>query len=153
MLGSVLHMANEKLVSSLNSQLANWNVLFTKLHNYHWYVTGPEFFTLHTKFEEYYTEAATYIDSIAERILTIEGKPLATLKEYLAASSIEEATSKEEAKEMVAILAADFEKVIAQSNETIALAEEAGDESTADMFIGIKTSLEQHVWMLKAYLG
>ncbi len=146
-------MTNEKLISSLNSQLANWNVLFTKLHNYHWYVTGPEFFTLHTKFEEYYTEAATYIDSIAERILTIEGKPLATLKEYLAASSIEEATSKEEAKEMVAILAADFEKVIAESNDTIALAEEAGDESTADMFIGIKTSLEQHVWMLKAYLG
>lgn len=146
-------MANEKLISSLNSQLANWNVLFTKLHNYHWYVTGPEFFTLHAKFEEYYTEAATYIDSIAERILTIEGKPLATLKEYLAASSIEEASSKEAAKEMVSVLAADFEKVIAESNETIALAEEAGDESTADMFIGIKTSLEQHVWMLKAYLG
>lgn len=146
-------MANEKLVSSLNSQLANWNILFTKLHNYHWYVTGPEFFTLHAKFEEYYTEAATYIDSIAERILTINGKPLATLKEYLAASSIEEATNKEDAKEMVAILAADFEKVIAECNETIALAEEASDESTADMFIGIKTSLEQHVWMLKAYLG
>ncbi|MFN7249314.1 MAG: Dps family protein [Anaerobacillus sp.] len=146
-------MTKANLVSSLNSQLANWNILFTKLHNYHWYVTGPEFFTLHTKFEEYYTEAATYIDSIAERILTIEGKPLATLKEYLEASSIEEASSKEDAKEMVAILAADFEKVIALSNETIALAEEAGDESTADMFIGIKTSLEQHVWMLKAYLG
>ncbi|MCT8139445.1 DNA starvation/stationary phase protection protein [Anaerobacillus sp. CMMVII] len=146
-------MENTKLVSSLNTQLANWNVLFTKLHNYHWYVTGPEFFTLHTKFEEYYTEAATYIDTIAERILTIEGKPLATLKEYLAASSIEEASSKEDAKEMVAILAADFTKIIAESNETIALAEEAGDESTADMFIGIKTSLEQHVWMLKAYLG
>lgn len=146
-------MGNEKLVRSLNNQLADWNILFTKLHNYHWYVTGPEFFTLHTKFEEYYTEAATYIDSIAERILTIEGKPLATLKEYLEVSSIEEASSKEEAKEMVAILAADFEKVIAASNETIALAEEAGDESTADMFIGIKTSLEQHVWMLKAYLG
>lgn len=146
-------MGNEKLVRSLNNQLADWNILFTKLHNYHWYVTGPEFFTLHTKFEEYYTEAATYIDSIAERILTIEGKPLATLKEYLEVSSIEEASSKEEAKEMVAILAADFEKVIAASNETISLAEEAGDESTADMFIGIKTSLEQHVWMLKAYLG
>ncbi|OIJ12008.1 DNA starvation/stationary phase protection protein [Anaerobacillus alkalidiazotrophicus] len=146
-------MANEKLVNSLNSQLANWNVLFTKLHNYHWYVTGPEFFTLHAKFEEYYTEAATYIDSIAERILTIEGKPLATLKEYLEASSIEEASSNEGAKEMVSVLAADFEKVIAESNETIELAEAAGDESTADMFIGIKTSLEQHVWMLKAYLG
>lgn len=146
-------MANEKLVNSLNSQLANWNVLFTKLHNYHWYVTGPEFFTLHVKFEEYYTEAATYIDSIAERILTVGGKPLATLKQYLETASIEEATSKEDSKEMVANLASDFEKVIAECNETIELAEADGDESTADMFIGIKTSLEQHVWMLKAYLG
>lgn len=146
-------MGNKKLIKSLNLQLADWSVLFTKLHNYHWYVKGPEFFTLHVKFEEYYTEAATYIDTIAERILTIEGKPLATLKEFLEVSSIEEASSKEDAKEMVAILTADFEKVIANSNETIELAEAASDESTADMFIGIKTSLEQHVWMLKAYLG
>ncbi|WNF37528.1 DNA starvation/stationary phase protection protein [Bacillaceae bacterium IKA-2] len=146
-------MSNENLIKSLNSHLADWSVLFTKLHNYHWYVKGPEFFTLHVKFEEYYTEAATYIDTIAERILTIEGKPLATLKEFLEVSSIEEASSKEVSKEMVAILTADFEKVIANSNETIELAEADGDESTADMFIGIKTSLEQHVWMLKAYLG
>lgn len=146
-------MTNEKLIKSLNSHLADWSVLFTKLHNYHWYVKGPEFFTLHVKFEEYYTEAATYIDTIAERILTIEGKPIATLKEFLEVSSIEEASSKEDSKEMVAILAADFGTVIAKSNETIELAEAAGDESTADMFIGIKTSLEQHVWMLKAYLG
>lgn len=146
-------MTNEKLIKSLNSQLADWSVLFTKLHNYHWYVKGPEFFTLHVKFEEYYTEAATYIDTIAERILTIEGKPIATLKEFLEVSSIEEASGKEDSKEMVAILAADFGKVIDKSNETIELAEAASDESTADMFIGIKTSLEQHVWMLKAYLG
>lgn len=146
-------MTNENLIKSLNSHLADWSVLFTKLHNYHWYVKGPEFFTLHVKFEEYYTEAATYIDTIAERILTIEGKPIATLKEFLEVSTIEEASSKEASKEMVAILAADFEKVIAKSNETIELAEADRDESTADMFIGIKTSLEQHVWMLKAYLG
>lgn len=146
-------MSNENLIKSLNSHLADWSVLFTKLHNYHWYVKGPEFFTLHVKFEEYYTEAATYIDTIAERILTIEGKPIATLKEFLEVSTIEEASSKEASKEMVAILAADFEKVIAKSNETIELAEADRDESTADMFIGIKTSLEQHVWMLKAYLG
>jgi starvation-inducible DNA-binding protein len=148
-----LKMANKKLIKSLNSQLADWSVLFTKLHNYHWYVKGPEFFTLHVKFEEYYTEAATYIDTIAERILTIEGKPLATLREFLDVSSIEEASGKETPKEMVANLTADFEKVVANSNETIELAGSAGDESTADMFIGIKTSLEQHVWMLKAYLG
>ena len=44
---------------------------------------GPQFFTLHEKFEELYTESATHIDEIAERILAIGGKPVATMKEYL----------------------------------------------------------------------
>lgn len=49
------------VVEVLNKQVANWNVLYVKLHNYHWYVTGPHFFTLHEKFEEFYNEAGTYI--------------------------------------------------------------------------------------------
>ncbi len=28
------------VVEVLNKQVANWNVLYVKLHNYHWYVTG-----------------------------------------------------------------------------------------------------------------
>ena len=31
------------VVEVLNKQVANWNVLYVKLHNYHWYVTGPHF--------------------------------------------------------------------------------------------------------------
>ena len=27
------------VVEVLNKQVANWNVLYVKLHNYHWYVT------------------------------------------------------------------------------------------------------------------
>ncbi|WP_026673896.1 Dps family protein [Alkalihalobacterium bogoriense] len=142
-----------QLVEKLNRQLANWNVLYTKLHNYHWNVTGPDFFTLHAKFEEYYTEAATHIDAIAERILTIKGKPLASLKEYLEVSTIEEATGAERARDMVASLATDFETLIEESNEVIEKSTDVNDESTGDMFIQIKTSLEQHTWMLKAYLG
>lgn len=144
---------NQQLIDALNTQLANWNVLNTKLHNYHWYVTGPDFFTLHTKFEEYYTEGATYNDEIAERILTIGGKPIASLQQYLNTSSLQEATGSEEPKQMVSNLIQDFETIINESNTVIELAEKDGDESTADMFIGIKTSLEKHVWMLKAYLG
>lgn len=46
-----------ELHSVLNKQIANWNVLFVKLHNYQWYVKGDQFFTLHAKFEELYNEA------------------------------------------------------------------------------------------------
>ncbi|HEY2420731.1 MAG TPA: ferritin-like domain-containing protein, partial [Neobacillus sp.] len=49
-------MSNQ-LVSVLNKQIANWTVLYVKLHNYHWYVKGGQFFTLHVKFEEFYNEA------------------------------------------------------------------------------------------------
>jgi starvation-inducible DNA-binding protein len=146
-------MNQEKLETQLNKQLANWNVLFTKLHNYHWYVTGSDFFTLHAKFEEFYNEAANYIDEIAERILTIQGKPIATLREYLEYSSIAEATGNEQAREMVSTIAEDFTTIIAESDALIKIAEELGDVPTADQFIGIKTSIEQHNWMLRAYLN
>jgi len=144
---------NNQVVEVLNKQLANWNVLFVKLHNYHWYVKGDQFFTLHEKFEEFYGEAATYIDDIAERILTIQGAPLATLKDYLAVSSIQEATGKENAKEMVASIKSDFETVIAEIAKGMEVAQEAGDEASSDMLLGIKATLEKQVWMLRAYLA
>ncbi|MFC7785268.1 MULTISPECIES: Dps family protein [Rossellomorea] len=142
---------NQQLVVALNKQLANWNVLYTKLHNYHWYVTGPEFFTLHEKFEEYYNEAGNYIDEVAERILTIKGKPIATLKEYLETATIEESNGKETATEMVDALINDFKQIVNDSKKIIEAAEDSQDQPTADLFIGIKTSLEQHIWMLNAF--
>ena len=27
--------------SELNLQIANWSILYTKLHRFHWYVKGP----------------------------------------------------------------------------------------------------------------
>jgi starvation-inducible DNA-binding protein len=146
-------MSNQQLVTELNRQLSNWNVLNTKLHNFHWYVKGENFFTLHEKFEEFYNEAATNVDAIAERILTVEGRPVATLKEYLEGSSIQEAAGNEVAKDMVSALAEDFTTISKESDKIIHLAEENGDEATADMFIALKSSIQQHTWMLNAFLG
>jgi len=141
------------LVDVLNKQVADWNILFVKLHNFHWYVKGPNFFTLHTKFEELYTEAATHIDVLAERILAIKGKPLATMKEYLATTSIQEAKGTESAEEMIKEIANDFTKMLDELKKGIELAEEAGDQRSGDLLIGIYNELEKHIWMLTAYLG
>lgn len=145
-------MEKKQLMDELNMQLANWNVLYTKLHNYHWYVTGSDFFTLHVKFEELYTEASGYVDEIAERILTIGGRPLATLQEYLAHSSLDEATSSEKTTEMVQSLVKDYNLVVSESKEVIVGAEELNDDVTVDLFTGISVALEKHVWMLGSYL-
>ncbi|MBM7715897.1 Dps family protein [Siminovitchia sp. FSL H7-0308] len=141
------------LVDLVNKQIANWTVLYTKLHNYHWYVTGPDFFTLHDKFEELYNEAALHIDELAERLLALEGKPVATLKESLEMACVEEAGYGVTAKDMVQNIVDDFTKLTEELKEGMSLAAETGDETTGDMLLAIHQSLEKHNWMLKAYLG
>ncbi|MGO4270909.1 Dps family protein [Paenibacillus sp. TAF58] len=137
----------------LDKQVANFSVLYMKLHNYHWYVKGENFFTLHIKFEELYTEAALHLDVIAERMLSLRTIPTATLQEHLAAASIKEAKSEETAEQMVKQLVSDFTRICSELTEGIELAEEQKDQPTADLLIGIRSSLEKHSWMLDAYLG
>lgn len=146
-------MMSNELVQALNLQVANWTVLYVKLHNYHWYIKGRHFFTLHEKFEQLYDEANQNIDELAERILAIGGKPVATVKEYLALATVKDATGTENEEEMVKAVIADFEKLSDELQNGIKIAESTGDDGTADMFIGIKKSLSKHIWMLNAYLG
>ena len=144
---------NDVLTVSLNTQVANFSVLYMKLHNYHWYVKGENFFTLHVKFEELYTEVALHLDTIAERMLSLRSVPTATLEEQLQLSSIKEATGDENAQDMVKTLVDDFNTICSELTKGITLAEDNDDQPTADMFIAIRNSLEKHRWMLAAYLA
>ncbi|PCN43109.1 DNA starvation/stationary phase protection protein [Brevibacillus laterosporus] len=146
-------VSNQKVIDVLNRQVANWNVLFVKLHNYHWFVKGPHFFTLHEKFEELFNEATTRIDELGERVLAIGGKPAATLTEYATLATIHEASCNESAEEMVQAIINDFQSLITECEKGMDIAQEAGDESTSDMLLGTVTDLQKHVWMLNAYLG
>ena len=137
---------NEEVVKVLNQQVANWTVAFTKLHNFHWYVKGPNFFSLHTKFEELYDEASQYIDDLAERILAVDGNPVGTLKESLELSIIDEAGKGYTAEQMVEALSTDFENISKQLEEAIEVASNAEDDVTEDMFIGMQTNIDKHNW-------
>ncbi|MNJ62368.1 General stress protein 20U [compost metagenome] len=114
---------------------------------------GPQFFTLHEKVEELYNEAAGYVDEIAERLLAIGGEPISTLKVALAQTTIAEAGGKQTAEQMVAEAVADFETVSQELKQGMEAAEQAEDEATGDLLLGMLSSLEKHIWMLNAYLG
>lgn len=144
---------SKSLTQVLNTQIANWSLLFIKLHNYHWYVKGPQFFTLHLKFEELYTEAALHVDNLAERLLALKGEPVATLRGILEQATVQEASGNENAEQMVRALAGDFGTLIGELKEGMAIAEEQNDETTGDMLLAIHSSLEKHVWMLESFLG
>lgn len=144
---------SEKLLEIVNKQVANWTVLYTKLHNFHWYVKGSQFFVLHEKFEEFYNEASEIIDELAERLLALGGQPIATLKESLEVASVKEAEGTETAEEMVQATVNDFSILIKELKEGMDLAAEVGDDTTGDMLLSIHQKLEKHVWMLNSFLG
>lgn len=148
-------MVTNNLKQHLNELVATHGVLFTKLHQHHWYVKGPNFFVLHEKFEELYGEVNEQFDEFAERLLTIGGQPYSTLAEYIEHSSIKEAAydSAIPAEEMVKTLVRDFNILVNDLEKGIDLAGEASDDITEDMLIGYKTSIEKHLWMLTYYLG
>ena len=57
-------------VEGLNSLLADLQIFYQNVRGFHWNIRGAEFFELHAKFEELYTDLQLKIDEVAERILT-----------------------------------------------------------------------------------
>jgi starvation-inducible DNA-binding protein len=137
----------------LNRQIAGWSVLYTKLHHFHWYVQGPHFFTLHAKFEELYNLATANMDEVAERLLAIGGRPVATMSEQLRLSPVDEAQGKLSAERMVESVVADLRTMVEVIEQGIHAAGEAEDNATEDMLIGFTAALDKEIWMLNAFLG
>ncbi|RDW19558.1 DNA starvation/stationary phase protection protein [Oceanobacillus arenosus] len=147
-------MENQKLINFLNQLLSNYVVLYIKLHRYHWFIQGRHFFLLHEKFEEMYKVIASDIDEIAERILMIDGKPLATMVKYLKETTLVEANADDKENEIIAQLIEDFEQMIAEIHQAgIPLSEEQNDDPTFDLLATLQGKLEKYVWMLKSYLA
>lgn len=144
-------MENSKLVDQLNQNLADVQVLYVKLHNYHWNVKGPYFFGIHNMTEGYYDYLAKQFDDIAERILQIKGKPLTTMKSYLEKSNLnEEEKSEFNAEDVLENVISDFQYLAEEFGKTSDLAEEAGDAATQGLADENIAWLEKALWMLQA---
>ncbi|WP_226034870.1 Dps family protein [Aquibacillus saliphilus] len=145
---------NQKLVNFLNQELSNFAVLYIKLHRYHWFVQGRHFFKLHEVFEDLYNEAAQDLDEVAERILAIDGKPLATMHKFIKETTLQEAQADDKENEIINQLSEDYRTMINEIKETgIPLAEEINDQPTSDLLNDIRGRFEKHVWMLRAYIA
>ena len=141
------------IADRLNGLLADYQVYYQKLRNYHWNVRGPMFFELHLKFEELYNAANLKVDEIAERVLALGTRPLSTLKEQLAAASLEEDAGSPDAAAMVKTTLADIEALNTKLRALVTKAADAGDDGTANLLEPMADEQEKTAWMLRAFLG
>ena len=143
----------EDIASGLSKLLADSYSLYLKTHNYHWNVTGPQFNTLHTMFEGQYTELATAVDEIAERIRALGIKAPGSYSAYAGLTSIDEGAGDESAEEMIRQLVIGQETVARTAREAFPAAEKAGDEPTADLLTQRMQLHEKNAWMLRSMLA
>ena len=141
--------ANEKM----NVLLADLNVLYRKVQNYHWNIDGKNFFTIHAKLEEFYNWINVQIDEIAERILSIKGRPYGTMKKYLEITNIKESHDEEIVDlDIVKALKADFETILAELKDIKKIVDEEDDYGTSAMMDELIIGYETKLWMLGAFL-
>jgi starvation-inducible DNA-binding protein len=142
----------EQIAGGLSKLLADSYTLYLKTHNYHWNVTGPMFNTLHTMFEQQYTELALAIDVIAERIRALGVVAPGSYRAYAALTSIEEATGDESAEEMIRQLVTGQEAVVRTARAAFPAADKVNDEPTADLLTQRMQIHEKNAWMLRSML-
>ncbi len=147
-------MKSNKIVELLNINLANLQILYVKLHNYHWNVKGKYFKPIHDMTEVYYNYFAEKYDEVAERIVQLGDNPLVTLKDYLANASLKEENEKEfDGKYILSAMVSDFKQLNKDVKEISKTAGESGDIPTAILADDLVAWLEKEIWILTATIG
>ncbi|WP_199119025.1 Dps family protein [Pedobacter sp. ASV28] len=142
------------IVDMLNEYLANYHVHYQKLRGCHWNIKGQNFFTLHIKFEELYTNAQLTIDEIAERVLTLGKPPHSRFADYIKESTIKEInTIGMVDTAMVEAILDDMSKLIELERDLLDATDKAGDDGSNDMVNRFMQFKEKTTWMLRSFLG
>lgn len=142
-----------QLAERLNTLLANYQIFYMNVRGYHWNVKGNQFFELHTKFEEYYTDLLLKVDEVAERILTLGYTPVHAYSDYVKMSDIAEDKDVKDGTSCVRGILQGYQSLIGLQREILSLASDADDEGTAAQVGDYIREQEKTVWMLNAYLG
>ena len=143
----------ENLVVSLNGLLANFQVYYQSLRGLHWNIKGKNFFELHVKFEELYNDSQLKIDMIAERILTLQGKPLHTFEEYTSLAKVPVAKNVSNDIEAVEVIVNSLSELLSIERLILDESGDANDEGTNSMMSDFIAEQEKTIWMMNAWLG
>lgn len=142
----------EQMADELNVLLSSFQVYYQNLRGIHWNIRGKRFFELHVKFEELYNDAQVKIDEIAERVLTIGGKPLHTFEDYMKHNKIAVGKNISKDEEAVNLVVSSLSELLKIERDLLNKSGEVNDEGTNSMMSDFIKEQEKTIWMMKAWL-
>lgn len=140
------------VIEELNGLLSNFQVYYQNLRGIHWNIRGKRFFELHVKFEELYNDAQLKVDLIAERILTIGGKPLHTFEDYIEHNTLKVGKNISKDEQAVQLIVDSLSGLLKIEREILNKTDELGDEGTNSMMSDFISEQEKTIWMMNAWL-
>jgi starvation-inducible DNA-binding protein len=143
----------EKLIEILNTRLADAMDLKSQAKQAHWNVKGMNFIALHELFDQVATNVEGYVDTIAERITTLGGTAMGTVRVAAEKSTLQqyplEITDGADHVDALSTALADFGKKVRANIDD---ADELGDMDTADLFTEISRNVDKDLWFVEAHL-
>jgi len=140
--------------NKMNEYLANLAVLNVKFHNLHWNVEGKQFVQLHEFTEAMYDSFFEQFDEVAELMKMRGIYPLATLTDYLKATTIDELASKKfSADELLTIVKNDLNVMKDCAVSIRNDADENNDFVVVAAFEGYVASFQKNLWFIDALCG
>jgi starvation-inducible DNA-binding protein len=149
----ISHEVRGKVIELLNDRLADAIDLKFQAKQAHWNVKGMSFISLHELFDRVSTEIEAHIDTIAERVTTLGGTALGTVRVAAQKSTLSdyplEIIDGADHVDALSNALSDFgKKVRANIDDTDAL----GDKDTADLFTGISREIDKQLWFVEAHI-
>jgi len=138
---------------NLNELLASFQTYYQNLRGIHWNIKGKQFFELHVKFEELYTDATIKVDDIAERILTLGEVPLHTFEDYQQKTKVLIGKNITNDEKAVQLIIDSLSSLLKLERQLLELSGEASDEGTNSLMSGFITEQEKTIWMMQSWLG
>ncbi|KQS47792.1 MULTISPECIES: Dps family protein [Flavobacterium] len=142
----------EEISNDLNILLSSFQVYYQNLRGIHWNIRGKRFFDLHVKFEELYNDAQLKIDMIAERVLTIGGRPLHTFEDYMKNNKLKVGKNISVDEEAVHLIVTSLSDLLKIERDLLSKSADANDEGTNSMMSDFIKEQEKTIWMMKAWL-
>jgi starvation-inducible DNA-binding protein len=143
----------EKLIALLNSRLADAADLKSQVKQAHWNVKGMSFIALHELFDQVAAAVEGHVDLIAERITTLGGTAMGTVRLAAENSSLSEypheITDGAAHVDALSTALADFGKLVRKGIDE---ATDLGDQDTADIFTEISRETDKNLWFVEAHI-
>jgi starvation-inducible DNA-binding protein len=145
--------AAQELAKGLNDLLADLQVCSQNVRGFRWNLRGPDVLAMRQAFEAMHTELYAMVDEVAERIRTLDARPLQGFDEVLNTTDVPAVKDVSDGAEAMRHCVAAFSVLLVRERALIQMAQQSHDDGSAVMLGRFIAAHEKQVWLGRVSLG